>query len=158
MPTSGGSKGGANGLLATVVHVARFQHTVIDPHAEYARALGSASVRSVLAEGNRRLRVPYWALPAADIVRIFAGTSGGATFANRFDLVVEARRKFVEDVDWLSLDPTTITVDTPVPFDIRPVWYKLDYENHETREVTAKGFDGPVHIHRVTAIDGSYEV
>ena len=28
----------------------------------------------------------------------------------------------------------------------------------ETREVTAKGFDGPVRIHRVTAIDGSYEV
>jgi len=40
---------------------------VIDPHGEYARAPGdSASVRSVLAEGDSRLRVPYWALPAAD--------------------------------------------------------------------------------------------
>src|SRR5687767_8658554 len=43
---------------------------VVDPHGEYASALGGiASVRSVLADGERGLRVPYWALPAADIVR-----------------------------------------------------------------------------------------
>lgn len=112
---------------------------VVDPHGEYAHALkDSASVRSVLAVGDNRLRVPYWALPASDIVRIFTGTPGGATFANRFtELVVEARRKFVEDADWLTLDPTTITADTPVPFDIRPVWHELDSENRETR--TSKG-------------------
>ncbi len=108
---------------------------VIDPHGEYARALvGSASVRSVLAEGDDRLRVPYWALPAADIVLIFAGAPGGATFANRFaELVTTARRKFVEAAEWLTLDPTAVTADTPVPFDIRPIWHKLDAENHETR-------------------------
>lgn len=112
---------------------------VIDPHGEYARALvGSASVRSVLAEGDDRLRVPYWALPAADIVRIFAGATGGATFANRFaELVTTARREFVEAAEWLTLDPTAVTADTPVPFDIRPIWHKLDAENHETREIAA---------------------
>jgi hypothetical protein len=71
-------------------------------------------------------------------VHIFAGAPGGATFASRFaELVVEARREFVKAADWLNLDPTTITADTPVPFDIRPVWLRLDYENHETRDVTA---------------------
>lgn len=108
---------------------------IVDAHGEYAHALkDSASVRSVLAVGSNRLRVPYWALPASDIVRIFASTTGGATFANRFaELVVAARRKFVEDADWLTLDPTTITADTPIPFDIRPVWHELDSENRETR-------------------------
>jgi hypothetical protein len=69
---------------------------VVDPHGEYARALaGTASVRSVLGEGNARLRVPYWALAATDIARIFAGAPGGATFSNRFaELVTKARRKF----------------------------------------------------------------
>ena len=112
---------------------------VVDPHGEYEPALKhSASVRSVLAVGDNRLRVPYWALPASDIVRIFAGTPGGPTFANRFtELVVEARRKFVGDADWLTLDPTTVTADTPVPFDIRPIWHILDSENRETR--TNKG-------------------
>ena len=108
---------------------------VVDPHGEYASAfMDNASVRSVLTAGENRLRIPYWALPAADIVRIFAGAPGGATFANRFaQLVGAARRKFVEDAAWLTLDPTAVTADTPVPFDIRPIWHKLDYENRETR-------------------------
>jgi molybdenum cofactor biosynthesis protein A len=38
---------------------------------------------------------------------------------------------------WLHLNPTAVTADTPVPFDIRPIWHKLDWENHETR--MAKG-------------------
>lgn len=109
---------------------------VVDPHGEYARALAdSAAVRSVLSEDLNRLRVPYWALPANDIIRIFAGGSGGATFTNRFnDLVAQARREFVEAADWLALDPSSVTADTPVPFDIRPVWHRLDSENRETRQ------------------------
>ena len=108
---------------------------VIDPHGEYARALeGNASIRSVLASGDDRLRVPYWALPAADIVRIFAGATGGPTFVNRYaELVTQARRKFVTAAEWLTLDPTAVTADTPVPFDIRQVWHQLDADNNETR-------------------------
>ncbi|MPZ32042.1 MAG: DUF853 family protein [Rhodospirillales bacterium] len=108
---------------------------VIDPHGEYARALaGSASVRSVLGDAEGRLRVPYWALPANDIIRIFTGAPGGATFNNRFvELVTAARRKFVESATWLTLDPTAVTADTPIPFDIRPIWHRLDAENRETR-------------------------
>lgn len=108
---------------------------VVDPHGEYARALaGTASVRSVLGEGDARLRVPYWALPAKDIIQVFAGAPGGATFANRFvELVTNARREFVEAANWLTLDPTAVTADTPVPFDIRPIWHRLDAENRETR-------------------------
>lgn len=110
---------------------------VIDPHGEYSEALGStASVRSVLGEGQRRLRVPYWALPAADILRIFAGATGGATVMNRFaDLVTQARRDFVSRAQWLALDPSAVTADTPVPFDIRRIWLLLDSENRETRQV-----------------------
>ena len=109
---------------------------VIDPHGEYARALtGNASIKSVLAVGNEQLRVPFWALQAADILRIFSGLPGGsATFVNRYtELVTAARRQFVEDADWLTLDPTAVTADTPVPFDIRAVWHQLDAENNETR-------------------------
>lgn len=108
---------------------------VIDPHGEYAQALGdSASVRSVLGEGESRLRVPYWALPALDILKIFVGATGSATFSSKFtELVGQARKKFVDGCTWLTLDPSAITADTPVPFDIRPVWHALDAENRETR-------------------------
>lgn len=108
---------------------------VIDPHGEYAQALKNcSSIRSVLGGIDNRLRVPYWALPAMEILRIFAGTTGSGTFASKFaEYVSQARKEFVETATWLSLDPAAVTADTPVPFDIRKVWYKLDYENRETR-------------------------
>ena len=110
---------------------------VIDPHGEYANALGpDAAVSSVLASGDARLQVPYWALPAADIMRVFTGSPGGATTKNRFDeLVTQARREFAAAATWLTLDPAAVTADTPIPFDLRQIWHQLDWENNETRAV-----------------------
>lgn len=110
---------------------------VIDPHGEYPRALGvDASVRSVLADGEHGLRVPFWALPATDILRVFAGSIGGATTRSRFDeLVATARREFALAAQWLQLEPAAVTPDTPVPFNLRAVWHRLDSENNETRTV-----------------------
>lgn len=119
---------------------------VVDPHGEYADALQAhASVRSVLADGQARLRVPYWALPAIDILRIFAGTTGGATANNRFsELVLQARREFVAVASWLTLDQSSVTADTPVPFDIRRVWYQFDSENRETRMAAGNPATGAI--------------
>lgn len=126
---------------------------VIDPHGEYAKALeGNASVKSVLATGEDQLRVPFWALPAADIVRIFSGSSGSGTFVNHYtEFVTAARREFVRTADWLNLDPTAVTADTPVPFDIRAVWHQLDSDNNETR--TSAG--DPETICRINAGDAN---
>lgn len=109
---------------------------LIDPHGEYSQALeGTASVRTVLGTNGGRLRVPFWALPAADIVRIFCAGSGRHSFLSRFsELVRAARREYVRESDWLALDESAVTVDTPVPFDLRSVWYQLDYENNATLE------------------------
>ncbi len=109
---------------------------VIDPHGEYPRALGDdAAVSSVLPrDATNQLSVPYWALPAADVLEVFAGSRGRPTTRSRFDeLVAEARRAFVAEADWLKLDPAAVTADTPVPFEVRPIWHQLDYENNETR-------------------------
>ncbi len=112
---------------------------VVDPHGEYASALrGRASVRSVLGADESRLRVPFWALPAQDILRLLAGGAGGGSFNSRFvELVCSARKAFVASCNWLTIDPSAITADTPVPFDIRSVWHTLDRENRETRTVKA---------------------
>ncbi|MBO1769903.1 ATP-binding protein [Agrococcus sp. TF02-05] len=109
---------------------------VIDPHGEYAEALEQhASIRSVLDTGDRGLRVPYWALPAVDILHAFAGAHGGATVQSRFrDLVTEERRAFAAAADWLELDPAAVTADSPIPFNLRKVWHRLDAENNEVRE------------------------
>ena len=106
---------------------------VVDPHGEYARALGSsASVRGVLESGERALNVPFWALPADEILRVFVGIAGGTVTRRFTELVADARRTFVADCEWLDLDEVAITSDTPVPFDLHEVWYRLEFENNAT--------------------------
>ena len=107
---------------------------VIDPHGEYADAFGDrAAVRSVLGEDDAALRVPFWALGADEILRAFAGSAGGATTNQRFrTFVAEARREFAASATWLKLDPAAITEDTPIPFDLRGVWFALERENRQT--------------------------
>jgi uncharacterized protein len=110
---------------------------VIDPHGEYSAAFKDhAAIRSVLGTGVNGLRVPYWALPADDILMAFTGSVvGGTTRSNFAALVTSARREFAAAASWLALDPAAVTADTPIPFDIRQVWYQLDFENNETRQV-----------------------
>lgn len=110
---------------------------VIDSHGEYSHALSHhAAVKSVLGDSLERLHVPYWALPAEDILRAFAGTTGGATTLKTWSLfVTQGRRAFAQSAVWLDLDPGSITADTPVPFDVYEVWLRLDSENRETRTI-----------------------
>lgn len=108
---------------------------VVDPHGEYARALEKSSVRRVLESGEQGLNVPYWALPANEILRVFVGEAGGTATRRFAELVADARRCFVDSCQWLNLDPASITSDTPVPFDLYHVWYKLEYENSATYAV-----------------------
>jgi uncharacterized protein len=115
---------------------------VVDPHGEYARALQScATVRSVLGTGDKMLRVPFWTLPAGDILRAFCGREEGATVQSRFsELVAAARKEFLNAASWLNLDPASISADTPVPFDLNKVWFELDCDNNATyAEAQGKG-------------------
>ena len=107
---------------------------VIDPHGEYAKALqASATVRSVLGADNKMLRVPFWALPASDILRAFCGREESSTLQNKFaELATSARRDFVQAANWLKLDPAGVSADTPVPFDLNEVWSRLDFDNNAT--------------------------
>ena len=106
---------------------------VVDPHGEYASAVSDSScVRSVGAESSAWLRVPYWALPASRLLSVLCDVDT-RTVSDRFgELVVEARRAFADEATWLDVDAQSITADTPVPYDLRWVWYQLDHDNRAT--------------------------
>lgn len=116
---------------------------IVDPHGEYGEAVSEfANVRSVLGHNGRLLRVPYWALPAKDILNVLCGGQWSSTTENRFtELVVHARREFAEAATWLNIPPEDVTADRPIPFDINGVWYKLDFDNNATYPQQGGGGD-----------------
>jgi hypothetical protein len=120
---------------------------VIDPHGEYAAALKDvASVLSVSGGEIDGLRVPYWALPANDILTALSGTTiNNATLTNRFsELVATGRREYANQCSWLE-SSEDVNADTPIPFDLHEVWHQLDYENSL---VVSKKIDGVPEIRK----------
>jgi hypothetical protein len=108
---------------------------IIDPHGEYSAAFdGNANVMSFDGEGAAALSIPYWALGLDDVLRAYMG-GGSINLIIRSkvsDLILEARKKFLQAADWPTPSPEDITVDTPIPYDIRDVWYMLDFLNRAT--------------------------
>lgn len=104
---------------------------VIDPHGEYASAVGSSGrVFSATPEGDQEpLFVPYWALPFDELL----GVTLGELHAGN-DAVVrnETERLRRDAADFLAEPPPveSISADSPVPFSVKQLWADLiDFEN-----------------------------
>jgi len=135
----GSTGSGKSSTVATIIQAVlrhgfeRANIVVIDPHGEYAAAFGSsANVMSVDGEGSAALSIPYWALGLEDLLRAYigSGSSNNPVIRNKVsELVLEKRREYLQASGWSSPSPDDITVDTPIPYDLREVWYELDFLN-----------------------------
>ena len=102
---------------------------IIDPHGEYSSAVGQhGCVFRTNPRPDREelpLCVPYWALPFDELQAIALGPmQSGAETAVRDE--VTARKK--EGATHLANRPpiASITADSPIPFNIRKLWFDLD--------------------------------
>jgi hypothetical protein len=104
---------------------------VIDPHGEYADAVGENGVVfsvSPNAAHHRQLYVPYWALPFEEFV---AATMGELSPPVTADIrnVVRLKRRDASAHLATAPDLGLITADTPIPFSAKHLWFELnDYE------------------------------
>lgn len=135
----GSTGSGKSSTVATIIQAVlghglqRANIVIIDPHGEYAAAFGNnASVMSVDGEGGAALSIPYWALGLDDLLRAYMGSGSAINpiIRNKVsELILEKRKEFLEQSGWPSPSPDDITVDTPIPYDLRDVWYELDFQN-----------------------------
>lgn len=102
---------------------------VIDPHGEYATALGDKArvfrIRPNEEAGEKPLWVPFWALPFFELQQLtVGGLQPNHEVAIRdqvLDMKVEAAKQLK-----IPPPPETLTADSPVPFSIKRLWYELD--------------------------------
>ena len=104
---------------------------VLDVHGEYAMPLADvAQVFSVEPQRNQeRLYIPYWALATDDLLDFLTGGVEGNSETAFVDKIVRFKIASHEAQGFAGVESASITVDTPLPFSLKKLWYELiDFE------------------------------
>jgi hypothetical protein len=111
---------------------------MLDIHGEYSAAMADVSqVFSVDPQRNEeRLLIPYWALDTGDLLKFLTGGLKDNHETAFTDKIFALKLASHTAQNFPGLDADSITVDTPVPFSLKKLWY--DLINFEIAT-----FDGP---------------
>ena len=104
---------------------------LLDIHGEYAAPLADvAQVYSVEPQyGEERLFIPYWALDSDDLLDFLTSGLQGNSETAFTDKIFELKLESHNAQNFPGIDSDSITVDTPVPFSLKKLWYDLiDFE------------------------------
>ena len=119
---------------------------VIDPHGEYATALGDKarvfSIRPDEQAGEQPLSVPFWALPFFELQQLTLGGLQPSHEAAIRDKVLDMKEAAAPRLA-IPPPPETLTADSPVPFSIKQLWYELDRFERMTFRTTGNQKTAP---------------
>ena len=104
---------------------------LLDVHGEYSAPLADVAQVYGIEPQHRedRLYIPYWALDTADLLDFLTGGVTDSHEAAFTDKIFEMKVKSHERHKFAGIDSASITVDTPVPFCLKQLWYELiDFE------------------------------
>ncbi|HOW59259.1 MAG TPA: DUF87 domain-containing protein [Candidatus Omnitrophota bacterium] len=111
------------------------QIVVIDPHGEYKEALGDRARVFSINDAVNRLYVPYWAM-TFDELAWFLVDRNSATESQQDktlrDKIYEERKNNASRLKTGSMEKTYVTPDSPVPYDLRKVWYDIFFDEYST--------------------------
>lgn len=110
---------------------------VIDPHGEYGAAFqGSARVFSI-GDKENPLFVPYWALSFDELAWFLVDRRSASESQQDMllrDKILEDKKYYCDKLRAGKISDAVITVDSPVPFSLRDVWYFFDRKERVTYE------------------------
>jgi hypothetical protein len=104
---------------------------LLDLHGEYSAALGdlAKTFSASPSPGEEPLFVPYWALEAGELLEFVAGGLSDNHLIAFTDKIQELKEIRVGAGALPGLNPQSLTVDSPVPFSLKKLWYDLiDFE------------------------------
>jgi DNA helicase HerA-like ATPase len=110
---------------------------LIDPHGEYNESLKEYSkvfrIRADALKGESELYIPYWALPFNELIKSFPGN---LTDQQADYLRAEILKRKKNAIDYLTqkINVRSITSDSPIPFSLKELWFRLDDFERQTFE------------------------
>jgi hypothetical protein len=108
---------------------------VVDPHGEYGSALKDQAVVFSISDPGSYLLIPYWALSFDELGWFLVDRRTAAESVQDSalrDYIFEQKRLNSTKLKAGKIDLDEITVDSPIPFDIRKMWYDLYIKEHAT--------------------------
>ncbi|MQB43193.1 ATP-binding protein [Rhizobium sp. ICMP 5592] len=106
---------------------------LIDIHGEYGDALKSvAAVFRVnpTGEDEKPLYVPYWAMDTLELVEFLMGSIDERPSTGILDKIQAAKLAVADGVD--GIDINALTVNTPLPFSLKQLWFELIEPEYKT--------------------------
>jgi DNA helicase HerA-like ATPase len=139
--STGSGKSNAVGVLLDAIARKNFKSSrilVIDPHGEYADVLKGKSIiykiRADIGSLEKELYIPFWALPFNELMDIFSGSLMDQNRDYIRTKIVEYKINAIKE-NKINVARELITVDTPVPFSLKQLWFDLDdFERQAFRE------------------------
>ena len=100
---------------------------LLDIHGEYSAALSDIStVYSVDPQiGEERLLVPYWALDTSELLDFLTGGVDGQRETAFSEKIYSLKLSSHQVQRFSGVNENSITVDSPIPFSLKKLWYDL---------------------------------
>ena len=111
-----------------------------DPHGEYGPAFSGIAEVFRIGDAHAPLVLPYWAMSFDELAWFFVdrrtGTESPQDAALR-EKVFEMKKAAAGKLKAGAVPESEITADSPIPFDIRQLWYEFDTKERATFKTNA---------------------
>lgn len=100
---------------------------LLDVHGEYAAALGNVAktFRVSPSDDEIPLLIPYWAIDTTELLTFLMGRLEDRAFTSITDRIVAAKLKLAASGKYGGIDVNSVTLDTPIPFSLKQMWFDL---------------------------------
>lgn len=130
--------GKSNSVVAILKQIISQMHNsrmiLIDPHGEYESAFPGAKVFKI-GDGTRPLDVPFWLMNFDELAYFLVGAKSNddsrPEYRNFREMITKAKKENCH-LKAGEVNPDFITADSPIPFNIRKIWYQINRDLNAT--------------------------
>lgn len=138
--STGSGKSNAVGVIVNSIEKMGYQNSriiIVDPHGEYSNSIKNSKVFQQRPEtGKNKLVIPFWALPFEELMLIFSSNLGDDKYEYIREKVVKAKNES-NVKNGYKVKTELITADSPIPFNIKKLWFELDDFERRTYKTNA---------------------
>lgn len=133
--------GKSNSVVAILKQIGTQMHNsrmlLIDPHGEYASAFPEAKVFRI-GDEKSPLYIPFWLMNFDELMYFLVGAKSSDDQKQeyrRFREIITQAKKMNCHLKAGAVDSNYITADSPIPFNIRKIWYNINREINATYKI-----------------------